>query len=89
MGALSRAETGQRSHTAERNYLHADIETMPREQLARLQLQRLQATVANAYTNVALVRQRFESAGLRPADIRSRDDIAHRPFTVKTDLRDQ
>ena len=89
MGALSRAETGQRSHTAERNYLHADIETMPREQLARLQLQRLQATADNAYTNVPFVRQRFESAGLRPADIRSLADIAHLPFTVKTDLRDQ
>ncbi len=89
MGALSTAEIGHGSRTGERNYLHADIETMPREQLAHLQLQRLQATVANAYSNVPLVRQRFESAGLRPADIRSLDDVAHLPFTVKTDLRDQ
>jgi len=89
MGALSTAETGQRQRAAERSYLHADIETMPRERLAQLQLQRLQATATNAYSNVPLVRQRFESAGLRPADIRSLDDVAHLPFTVKTDLRDQ
>ena len=84
MGALSTAETGQR----ERNYLHAEIETMPRERLAQLQLERLRATVANAYENVPLHRRRLEAAGLRPADLRSLDDVARLPFTVKTDLRD-
>jgi phenylacetate-CoA ligase len=89
MGALSTAETGQRGRTGERSYLHAQAETMPRERLAQLQLQRLQATVANAYEHVPLVRQRLESAGARPADIRSLADLALLPFTVKTDLRDQ
>ncbi len=85
MGALSTAETGQR----ERSYLHAEVETMPRERLAKLQLERLRATVANAYENVPLHRQRLEAAGMRPADLRSLDDVARLPFTVKTDLRDQ
>jgi phenylacetate-CoA ligase len=83
MGALSTAEIGQRS------YLHADMETMPRERLAQLQLQRLQASLANAYQRVPLVHQRLEAAGARPADIRSLDDLALLPFTVKVDLRDQ
>jgi phenylacetate-CoA ligase len=85
MGALSTAETGQ----SQRSFLHAEYETMPRERLARLQLERLQATVANAYENVPLHRQRLEAKGLRPADIRSLADLAQLPFTVKTDLRDQ
>jgi phenylacetate-CoA ligase len=85
MGAFSRAETGQRG----RSFLHAEQETMPRERLAQLQLERLQATVANAYANVPLHRQRLEAKGLRPADIRSLADLAQLPFTVKTDLRDQ
>jgi phenylacetate-CoA ligase len=89
MGALSTAETGQRAGRAERSYLHAQVETMPRERLATLQLDRLQATVRNAFDNVPLVRQRFEAKGLRPSDIRSLDDVALLPFTVKTDLRDQ
>jgi phenylacetate-CoA ligase len=89
MGSLSTAESGQRGRSGERSYLHAQAETMPRERLAQLQLQRLQATVANAYEHVPLVRQRLESAGARPADIRSLAHLALLPFTVKTDLRDQ
>ena len=85
MGAISRAETGQ----SQRSYLHAAQETMPRELLAQLQLQRLQATVTNAYDHVPLHRQRLQDSGVRPADIRSLDDLALLPFTVKTDLRDQ
>src|SRR5690242_14834529 len=89
MGALSTAEIGQATRSGERSYLHAAIETMPREQLAQLQLQRLQATLANAYDNVPLVHHRLDAAGARPADIRSLADLAMLPFTVKTDLRDQ
>ena len=85
MGALSTAEIGH----GQRSYLHAAQETMPRELLAQLQLQRLQATVTNAYDHVPLHRQRLKAAGLQPADIRSLDDLALLPFTVKTDLRDQ
>jgi phenylacetate-CoA ligase len=90
MGALSTAETGRKIPSpGERSYLHAAAETMPREKLAKLQLERLQATLANAYTNVPLVHQRLDKLGARPADIRSLADVASLPFTVKTDLRDQ
>jgi phenylacetate-CoA ligase len=85
MGALSRAETGQ----SQRSFLHAREETMPRERLAKLQLERLQATIRNAYDHVPLYRQRLDAAGARPADIRSLADLALLPFTIKTDLRDQ
>ncbi len=69
-------------------YLHPQQETMPRELLAQLQLERLQTTVRNAYDNVPLHRKRLDALGIAPQDIRKLDDLTQLPFTVKTDLRD-
>jgi phenylacetate-CoA ligase len=63
-------------------------ETMPREKLAALQLERLRATVKNAYDNVPLHRERMKQLGMEPGDVRSLEDVARLPFTLKTDLRD-
>ena len=41
-----------------------------------------------SYEKVALFRERLDERGVTAADIRSLEDIAHLPFTVKTDLRD-
>jgi len=64
-------------------------ETMPREKLAALQLERLRETVKNAYDNVPLHRERMKQLGMEPGDVRSLEDVAKLPFTLKTDLRDQ
>ncbi len=64
------------------------VETMPREQLLELQLQRLRESYANAYENVALHRERLEGAGFKPGDLKQLADLADLPFTVKNDLRD-
>jgi phenylacetate-CoA ligase len=88
MGAISTAETGHAAGHSGRSFLHAAQETMPRERLAQLQLERLRATLRNAFDNVPVVRQRLQAKGLQPADIRSLDDVGQLPFTVKTDLRD-
>ena len=69
-------------------YLHPELETMPREQLRALQLRRLRDTVDNAYANVPPVRRRMEAAGVRSSDLRTIDDVALLPFSMKTDLRD-
>jgi phenylacetate-CoA ligase len=63
-------------------------ETMPRRDLAALQLARLQDTLARAYDCVAPVRRKFDAAGVTPASLQSLADLAHFPFTLKTDLRD-
>ena len=73
---------------AAQRHLHPELETMPREQLRALQLRRLRDTVENAYANVPPVRRRMEAAGVRSSDLRSVDDVALLPFTLKTDLRD-
>jgi len=88
MGAISTAETGSRTGDRQRSFLHQAQETMPRERLAQLQLERLRAMLQNAFDNVPVLRQRLQAKGLRPADIRTLDDVAQLPFTVKTDLRD-
>ncbi|MGA2673161.1 MAG: phenylacetate--CoA ligase [Terracidiphilus sp.] len=60
----------------------------PASQLRDLQLQRLQSVVARSWQHVELFRSRMEERGLAPYDIRSLEDIAKLPFTVKSDLRD-
>ena len=64
------------------------IETASRDELAALQLSRLQWSLKHAYGNVAHCRKAFDKAGVRPEDCKSLADLAKFPFTVKTDLRD-
>ncbi|MHB1455877.1 MAG: phenylacetate--CoA ligase family protein [Armatimonadota bacterium] len=56
-------------------------ETMPREELQQVQLERLQAIVNRAYENVAFYKRAFYDAGLSPDEIRSLDDLSRLPFT--------
>jgi phenylacetate-CoA ligase len=63
-------------------------ETMPREEIAVLQLRRLQQTAARAYAKVPHVRAKFDAAGVKPEQIKTLADVARLPFSVKTDLRD-
>ena len=69
-------------------YFEPEVETAPREELQKLQLRRLRATLKNAAENVPLHRERMKAARIKPQDIRSLEDLRHLPFTVKTDLRD-
>ena len=62
-------------------------ETMPREELEQLQLERLQATLNRAYKNVACYRAKFNDYGIVPEDVSSMADLAKLPFTTKDDLR--
>ena len=68
--------------------LHPEFECLPREQLATLQLARLQETVRNAYDHVPMQRARLAARGFAPGDLRTLADVQHLPFTVKADLRD-
>src|SRR5215471_897636 len=65
-----------------------DSETMPRSNLAALQLRRLKKSLAHAYQKVAHIRRKFDAADVTPETLGSLADIAHFPFTEKTDLRD-
>jgi phenylacetate-CoA ligase len=63
------------------------LETMGREDLAQVQIERLQSTLNRARRNVAFYRQAFERAGVKVEDVRSLADLARLPFTTKADLR--
>lgn len=65
-----------------------DIETMPREELKKLQSERLVWQVNRMYENVELFRKRMDEKGLKPSDIKSVDDLHKLPFSYKQDLRD-
>ena len=64
-----------------------EIETMGREEMRALQLQRLQQTVRYVYERVPLYRERLDALKVRPEDIRSLDDVRRLPFTTKEDFR--
>ena len=65
-----------------------DVECMDRERLRALQGERLRAVVKREYENVPLYRERMDEKGVKPADIRTVDDLQYLPFMEKTDLRD-
>ncbi len=65
-----------------------EVEAMPREELKKLQGERLVKTVKKVYENVPMYKERFDEMGIKPEDIKSIDDLVKLPFTYKQDLRD-
>src|SRR6186997_3069063 len=66
-----------------------EAETIPRDKLQALQLERLRQTVARQLEHVPPRRSQLEAVGIRSAsDLRSLDDLQRLPFTQKADLRD-
>lgn len=69
-------------------YYQPEIETMSREDLQALQLERLQALVKRVYEKIPFYKKSFDKTGINPADIKSLSDLTKLPFTVKQDMRD-
>ena len=70
------------------SFLNKAIECMPREELKKLQSERLLETVRRSYENVECFRNRMDEKGLTPDDIHGIEDIHLLPFSYKKDLRD-
>ncbi len=60
---------------------------MEREQLVKLQSERLVETVRRVYHNVPYYRNLMQERGLVPEDIKGIEDLPKLPFTTKEDLR--
>lgn len=69
-------------------YWSREAECMSRDRLQELQLRRLRKTVERVFNRVPHYRRAFQARGIEPGDIRSLDDLANLPFTVKQDFRD-
>ena len=70
------------------NYYQKEIETMSREDMKKLQSEKLVKQVKHVYENVAYYRDLMDKKGVKPEDIQSIDDLHKLPFLTKSDLRD-
>ena len=73
---------------AEKRYFQKEIETMPREEMKKLQSEKLVKQVKRVYENVKYYRDLMDAKGVTPDDIKSIDDLHKLPFLTKADLRD-
>ena len=71
------------------NYYQKEIETMPLDELRKLQSERLKEQVKHVYENVAPYRKKMDEMGVKPEDINGIEDLHKLPFITKDDLRDE
>ncbi len=69
-------------------YWDPEIETMPVEDLKKLQEEKLKQLVHYVYERSPFYRKKFDEHGVKPEDIQTLEDIRKLPFTIKQDLRD-
>jgi phenylacetate-CoA ligase len=73
---------------ADRCYYDPAVQTMPLEQVRALQAERLGRQLDRVWSvPVPFFQKKLEGSGLKRADIRGLDDLAHIPTTVKSELR--
>src|SRR5262245_25513833 len=71
-----------------KSYIRDEVETISRDEMKRLQVERLREGLARIAANVPFYGKRLTEAGITADAIRSLDDLARLPFTTKNDLRD-
>ncbi len=69
-------------------YFQQEIETMPLEEMKKLQSEKLVKQVKHVYENVEYYRNLMDEKGVKPEDIKGIEDLHKLPFLSKADLRD-
>ncbi|MBR6008200.1 MAG: phenylacetate--CoA ligase [Clostridia bacterium] len=69
-------------------YYQPEIETAPREEMIRLQTERLIKQVKHVWDDVPYYRKKMEDKGVSPDDIKTLEDLKKLPFLSKADLRE-
>lgn len=72
----------------EKHYFQKEIETMPVEELKKLQSEKLVKQVKHVYENVPYYRDLMDKKGVKPEDISGIEDLHKLPFLSKNDLRE-
>lgn len=72
-----------------KNYYQPEIETMPVDELKKLQSKRLVEQVKFVYENVKFYHDLMDEKGVKPEDINGIEDLHKLPFITKDNLRDQ
>lgn len=70
------------------NIWSPEYETMPREEIAQLQFERLQATLNRVYRSVSYYHGLFDSIQFVPEELTSLEDLQNLPFTTKEHIRE-
>lgn len=70
------------------NYYQPEIETASREEILRIQNEKIVKQVKHVYENVPYYKRLMDEKGVTPDDIKSVDDIKKLPFLTKNDLRE-
>lgn len=63
------------------------MESLPRGELAQLQIERLQATLRRVYRNVSFYRSLFDDHGIDVEKVRDLGALRQLPFTTRADLQ--
>ncbi len=71
-----------------KKYYQPEIETMPVEEIKKLQSERLVKQVKHVWDHVPYYRKKMEDAGVSPDDIKGIEDLHKLPFMTKDDLRE-
>ncbi len=69
-------------------YFQKEIETMPVEDIKKLQSEKLRKQVRHVYDNVPYYRELMDKKGVTPDDIQGIEDLHKLPFLTKADLRE-
>ncbi|MBQ6230192.1 MAG: phenylacetate--CoA ligase [Eubacterium sp.] len=72
----------------EKKYFQPEIETMPVEELKKLQEEKLLKQVKYVYENNKYYKKLMDEKGVKPEDITCLADLAKLPFLTKADLRE-
>lgn len=70
------------------HYYQPEIECASREEILKLQNERLAKQVKHVYDNVSYYRKKMDESGVKPEDIQSVEDLRKLPFLTKDDLRE-
>ncbi|MBV9120481.1 MAG: phenylacetate--CoA ligase family protein [Chloroflexi bacterium] len=70
-------------------YWNPKIETLPREDLQRLQLLKLQRLVDWGYAKSPFLKRKYDQAGFKPEQLKSLDDIRRIPFIERQEWLDE
>ena len=69
-------------------YYQENIECASREEIRRIQSEKLVKQVRHVYDNVPYYRNKMDEAGVKPEDIKGVEDLGKLPFICKEDLRE-
>ena len=72
---------------SDRKFFNEEAETLPKDKLKALQLERLQSIVERAYSKNQFYRNLYNEASVKPSDIKSLEDIQKLPFLEKKTVR--